>query len=52
MNYKKMSLRALMLGFMAVLFAGFTSCSSSDDDENKTVEENNAPTSWSFVMFL
>lgn len=45
MNYKKMSLRALMLGFMAVLFAGFTSCSSSDDDENKTVEENNAPTS-------
>ncbi len=40
MNYKKMSLRATMLALAVILFAGFTSCSSSDDNNNSTSTED------------
>ncbi len=46
MSYKKMKLRALMLGLMAILFAGFVSCSNSDDEE-----DNPQPTEVAGIAF-
>lgn len=40
MNYKKMSLRAMMLALVVGLFAGFTSCSNSDDNNSSTSTED------------
>lgn len=43
MNFKKKTMRAMMLGLATVLFAGFVSCSSSDDDDNKPLPPTPEP---------
>lgn len=50
MNYKKMSLRATMLALVAVLFAGFVSCSKSDDNNNSSTPSEGTSTPVSGIM--